>query len=175
MRWALLLGCVGAAEAQQGSIDPNWVYITAVRWVKPAKDLHAPWASARIVVLYPEGGYAEVGAVLVQGEKDKPIGLSAGDGLVIRQGTWSRTDDRVIRIHAQDVYRDAPLIHAPCGAGQKNCAALDYAEDDTCGLEGTSKTHLAQTIHCHRLVVSPLRLNLDLSELAQYARLRPKP
>jgi hypothetical protein len=158
LRWGLLLiGCGGTAAAQQGPIDPNWVYITPVKWVRPRADLHAPWAAVRVVVLYPEGRYAEVGGVLIRAEKDKPVGFSAGDGLVIRSGTWSRTDDRVIRIHAEDVYRDVPLIRAPCG------------------LEGQSKTHLAQTIHCHRLIVSPLTLNLDLDALAQYARTQAKP
>jgi hypothetical protein len=112
--------------------------------------------------------------VLTRIEKDKPLAISAGDGLVVRLGTWSRTDDRVIRIHAEDAYRDAPLLKVPCG--EKHCdAQLDYKEDDTCALEGTSKTHLAQAIHCHRFVVSPLRLDIDLNQLAHYTRAQEKP
>ena len=170
LAFLLLLLCATITQAQQGAIDPTWVYITPLQWKNPPKDLHAPYASARIVILYPEGQYAEVGTVIIRHGKNEPVGFSNGDGLVIRHGTWSRTDDRMIRIHGQDVYRDVPIVYpSGCGANPKDCDTHTGSfTDETCALEGSSKTHLAQTIHCRRMSVSPLTLNLDLNQLKTY-------
>ena len=171
MKWRgllTLLLCASAVQAQQGPIDPTWVYVTPLRWTSPPKDLHPPYASARIVILYPEGQYAELGAVLIRLDNSKRVTFKIDDGLVIRHGTWARTDDRAVRIHGQDVYRDVPIVYpSGCGGSTKDCDThTGSATDDNCALEGSSKTHLAQTIHCRRLSVSPLALNLDLEQLA---------
>ncbi len=114
----------------------------------------------RIAILYPEGEYVEVGTVLI--ERNKTVTFSAGDGLVIRGGRWSRIDEGVIRLHSRDVYRSVEIVgqHLP-----------NPFMDETCGLEGKSKEHLANSIHCKRLSFAPLRLSLDLTELRNDAQI----
>ena len=146
------------AHAQQGPIDPNWVYATPIHWKSAPKEFHESYGSARIVVLYPEGEYFDAGLVLIK--QDKSIQFSNGDGHLYRTGTWSRTDDRAIRIHSRVVYRDVSII------GQ---SLPEPFSSDTCALEGASNTHLAGTIHCHGVIMSPARLSLNLADLQTLA------
>jgi hypothetical protein len=146
------------AHAQQGPIDPNWVYVTPVHWKQAPKGFHQSDASARVVVLYPEGEYFDAGLVLIK--RNNSIQFSNGDGHLYRTGTWSRTDDRAIRIHSRVVYRDVSII------GQ---SLPEPFSTDTCALEGTSSTHLAATIHCHSLIINPAKLTLNLADLQTLA------
>jgi hypothetical protein len=166
-----VLLCAIGAHAQVGAIDPTWVYVSPIKWQHAPRGIHERTGAATVAVLFPEGRYAEVSANLVQNDATRFTTFSDGEGTLIRVGTWSRTDDHAIRIHSRNVFRDDHVFIPPY-CGRDHCAPDDpgpYA-DDNCTLEGSSKTHLAQTIHCRRLMVSPLTLNLDLNALASYTQ-----
>ncbi len=173
---AWLLLAVAGAAAQAGPIDPNWVYVTPVKWLHAPKGIDERQGFAQVLVLYPEGQFVEVRASLIQMDKTKAVGFSAGDGILLRAGTWSRTDDHVIRIHSRDTVADEHDVGVRrCDVTGKTC---DYVPrpipgpwmDETCGLEGPPGTHLAQTIRCKRLIVKPLSLDLKMSELEAYTK-----
>ena len=154
----VLLAQAISARAQQGPIEPTWIYTTPLHWKHAPRGFNLSSSSARIVVLYPEGQYFDAGLVLIK--TDKRIAFSAGDGHVLRTGTWSRTDEHVIRIKSRVVLRDVEIV------GQSLPGPITI---DTCGLEGEFPTHLAKTIHCKQLILQPSRLNLDLPELQRMA------
>jgi hypothetical protein len=117
-----------------------------------------------------------VEAALIKHDRDQSISFSVGDGQLLRFGTWSRTDDRAIRIHSRDVLKDDHILNiVHCDPGQQNCVTIEqhpipgpFAYEN-CTLEGASATHLARTIHCKRLILSESRLNLDFAELQRMA------
>jgi hypothetical protein len=169
----------GWAQAPPAAIDATWIYTTALEWHKAPRGIDSRWTFASVAVLYPDGQYVEVDTVLIARRgKSLPAGFSAGDGNLVRGGTWARTDDDVIRIHSREVWWDDHVIkHVPrCSdVERKHCSVPDPMpgpfETDTCRLEGRSATHLASTIHCSRLSLVPLRIDLDPADLQQDAQL----
>ncbi len=159
--WVCALGMAAsaAAHAQQGPIEATWVYTTQLHWKHAPRQAEVPvsTSSALVVILYPEGRYFEMGVVLIKQDRDQTITFSAGDGHVIRTGTWSRTDEDRIRIQSHVVLRDVAR-NPP-----------HEASVDTCALEGASRTHLANVLHCHRAILGPAKANLDLAELQHMA------
>jgi hypothetical protein len=158
-------------------IDPNWIYTNSLHWAHAPRGIHERSAPANVAVLYPDGQYFEVIAYLIgYDDKIRPINFSAGDGVILRAGTWSRTDEDMIRIHSREVWWDDHVIkHIPrCSdLDRQTCSPPDPMpgpyDTDTCRLEGRSATHLAAALHCKRLILIPLRLTLDQDELKQYA------
>ncbi len=154
-------------------IDPNWVYTTPLRWVHavPAAGIDERTSYATILVLYPTGQYAEVAAALLEHGREKSVTLSNSDGLILRAGTWSRTDEQVIRIQARELFRSTRSPERiKCEPGGTNCTPLKHplpgpVVTETCAIKGTSDTHIASAIHCRRLAVFPLRINLSLADL----------
>jgi hypothetical protein len=178
-----LIGWVGctilaaSAAAQTGAppppIDRNWVYQTALHWVHavPAAGIDERTTYATIMVLYPTGQFAEVSAALLEHGREKSVTLSNQDGLILRAGTWSRTDDRVIRIQARELFRSTrspERVH--CAPDGTDCTPVKHPlpgplVTETCGLAGKSGTHLAAAIQCRRVAVTPLKINLSLGDL----------
>jgi hypothetical protein len=161
------LAAFAVARAQQGAIDPNWVYTTApLKWermVGAPRDVKTRTAGATTVILYPEGQYVEIHATLWR-EGDGPIMIPGNDGLLIRTGTWSRTDDHAIRIQSHEVLRDKILLTCDARAAS-NIFCHPSTEIENCALHGFSTTQLAKSILCKRLVLQPMRLPLDLKSL----------
>ena len=157
---SLLLAQSPGAPSQAAipAIEPTWIYITPLHWKHAPRGFHLSSTPANIVVLYPEGQYFEVETALIK--NDKGVFLVQGGTRLLQTGNWSRTDDRVIRIQSRVVFRNPPI------AGQSLPEPL---ATETCGLEGKSPTHLAQTIHCPRLIFKPSHLDLDLSGLQRMA------
>lgn len=172
----VLLSQAVPTRAQQGPIEPTWIYTTPLHWKHAPKDIPESDSFASVIVLYPEGQYLEVRADLIKRDKDQFVSFSVGDGQLYRAGTWERTDDRVIRTHSRDVWKDDKILNViHCDPGHQNCVTIEQhpipgpITIDTCGLEGESPTHLAKTIHCKQLILQPSRLNLDLPELQRMA------
>lgn len=167
------LGMLAISHAQQGPIDPNWVYITPVHWKHAPRGINESWSFADVAILYPEGQYLEISAALIKRDKDKSVGVSNGDGLLLRTGTWSRTDEQVIRIHSREVFWSTETVSKYKCDQSKNCKFEEPHPEpfsmDTCGFEGRSPTHLAQAIRCKRIALTPARLNLDLIQLQTLA------
>jgi hypothetical protein len=161
----LFLLMTASAAAQQGPIDPAWVYVTRLKWHWAPKGIDSRWTFATIAILYPEGQYVEVSTTLMgYHDKSRPLNFSAGDGNLVRTGTWARTDDNMIRIHSRDVWWDPETVkYQP---EQPHPKPFTF---ETCALEGQSPTHLAKVIHCQRLSLSPLHVALDFTELQQDA------
>jgi len=155
------LSCVRAC-AQVGSIEATWVYSTPVTWERIGNGWRADerYSSTTIVVLYPEGQYLEVSSSLYR-IGSEPVSIPGTEGIVIRTGTWSRTDDRAIRIQSREVMRDKILRASNCGKGVACAPPEDKVVTENCALEGESKTRLAQVIHCRRISVSPFTLPID--------------
>jgi hypothetical protein len=164
------------AKAQQGTIEPTWIYTTPLHWKHAPRGIESSETFATVVVLYPEGQYLEIDGALIKNDKNPTIGFSHGDGLLYRAGTWERTDDHVIRTQSRDVFWstetvskskcDSILPDHPCHFEEPHPGPIII---DTCGLEGQSPTQLAKTIHCKQLILQPSRLKLDLSELQRMA------
>ena len=158
------------------TIKPTWIYTTPLHWKHAPRGIDESWSFARVTVLYPEGQYLEIHADLIKRDKDHFVTFSVGDGQLYRAGTWERTDDQVIRIHSRDVFWDTETVSKykcdsnlpdqPCSFEEPHPGPISI---DTCGLEGQSPTHLAKTIHCHHMILTPSRLNLDLPELQRMA------
>jgi hypothetical protein len=122
----LVLGQTIAAHAQQGPIEPTWIYTTPLHWKHAPRGINESWSFAQLVVLYPEGQYLEVRADLIKRDKDQFVTFSVGDGQLYRAGTWERTDDRVIRIHSRDVWKDNFILNTVhCDANNKNCVSIE--------------------------------------------------
>jgi len=158
------------------TIEPTWIYTTALHWKHAPHGIDQSWSFAQVVVLYPEGQYLEIRADLIKRDKDHFVAFSVGDGQLWRAGTWERTDDRVVRVHSRDIWKDDKILNmVHCDANNQNCVTIEQhpipgpITIDTCGLEGQSQTHLAKTIHCHQMILQPSRLNLDLPELQRMA------
>ena len=172
----VLLAQAISARAQQGPIEPTWIYTTPLHWKHAPRGINESWSFAQAVVLYPEGQYLEIRADLIKRDRDQFVSFSVGDGQLYRAGTWGRTDDHVIRIHSRDVWKEDKILNmVHCDPDHKNCVTIEQhpipgpITIDTCGLEGDSPTHLAKTIHCKQLILQPSRLNLDLPELQHMA------
>ncbi len=160
---------VSAAKPPKGPIESTWIYTTPIHWQHAPHGIHERTASATIVVLYPEGGYLEVASGLIE-QSDKSVTFSNGDDFIVRRGTWSRTDENAIRVTARDEFwDDKDLAHLPKAAGETEEQRPGPHVVDTCALEGTSTIHLAKKIHCHRLILTPAELRIDLSELQRMA------
>ena len=178
-RLCSIIACLGftvlavSARAQTAPIDSNWVYNTPLHWVHavPAAGIDERTTYATILVLYPTGQFAEVSAALLEHGREKSVTLSNSDGLILRQGTWSRTDERAIRIQARELFRSTrspERIH--CDPGGANCTPVKHPlpgpmVTETCALEGHSSSHLANAIRCRRIAAYPLRINLSLADL----------
>jgi hypothetical protein len=156
------------AHAQHGPIDPNWVNTTTpLKWQRIAgapKDVKTRTAEATTVILYPEGQYIEIHATLYR-EGDSPIMIPGNDGLLIRTGTWSRTDDRAIRIQSHEALRDKILLACNSAASASSIFCHPSTEIENCALRGFSTAQLAKAILCKRLVIQPIRLPLNLKSL----------
>jgi hypothetical protein len=164
------------AKAQQGLIDPNWVYTTPLHWKHAPRGIDESATFGALVVLYPDGQYLEIRAGLIRRDKDKSISVSAGDGLVLSTGDWSRTDEQAIRIHTRDVMWSTETVSKHKCQKTPDGPRCEFEgphpepfTTDTCALAGHSATHLAATILCHRLILTPARLNLDLPGLQSLA------
>jgi hypothetical protein len=148
---------VGSHLPAPAAIEPAWVYSTPLHWKHAPRGSDESFGSVRVVVLYPDGQYFDAGLVLIR--QNQSIQYSNGDGHLYRTGTWSRTDEHVIRIRSRVVYRDVQIVRSD------GSPMPEPTDTDTCALEGRSATHLAAVIHCKRLILKPAKLNLDLSEL----------
>ena len=147
---------VGSQTASP-AIEPTWIYITPLNWKRAPRGFHVSSSSATIAILYPEGQYFEAATILIK--TDKGVSLMEG-ARVLSTGTWSRTDDKAIRIQSRVVFRNPP---------SESHKLPEPPNTDTCGLEGQSPTHLAQRIHCKAMILSPSHLNLDLTGLQRMA------
>ena len=163
---------VVSAAAQQTAIDPNWVYVTPIAWKHAPAGIPERAGFASVAVLFPDGRYFEIRASLIQMDKTKLVSFSLGDGTLYRGGTWSRVDDDLIRIHSRDTWKDNLILGKNvCDPGGKNCQTLERPipgpfTDETCALEGESKTHLARIIQCRSFVLKATELHLDMKTLA---------
>jgi hypothetical protein len=184
MNFLLLVLLLQAAPSQTPnplpSIEPTWVYSTPIKWERiggAPRNVKERWAGATVVVLYPAGEYVEIVSNLYR-SPDGTASIPGNDGLLIRTGTWARTDDDVIRIHSREVLEDKVIRSSKCDktASGVKCsppAALTLPspfESDTCALQGQSPTHLAGTVFCKRIAVSPVRINFDLTSVEARVR-----
>jgi hypothetical protein len=155
------------------SVDLNWVYTTPTHWKHAPRGIDESWSFANLAILYPEGQYLEISASLLKRDKSQSVAVSNGDGLLLRTGTWSRTEEQVIRVHSHEVFWSTETVAKyKCDPSRKCEFQEPHAEPfttDTCGLEGHSATHLAAAIHCNRVLLAPAKLNLDLTQLHSLA------
>jgi hypothetical protein len=163
-------------QAQRGPIDPAWVYTTPLNWKHAPAGIDESFTFAKVVVLYPEGEFLEISAGLIRRDKDRLVTVSNGDGLLLSTGTWSRTDEQVVRIHSREVMWSTENVSKHICHQTPAGIHCDFEEPhpepfttETCALEHRSPTHLAATIHCKSLTLHPVRLNLDPASLQQLA------
>ena len=169
----MLTAAANAQTPPPSPIDSTWVYTTQLHWVHavPAPGIDERTTYATILILYPTGQFAEVSAALLEHGREKSVTLSNSDGLILREGTWSRTDDRAIRIQARELFRsNRSPERQKCDVNGANCSPVKHPVPgpvltENCALHGTSHTHLAGEVQCRRIVVSPLHINLSLADL----------
>ena len=157
-------------------IEANWVYLSPLDWhpveVVPGaeKERGTP---ATIAVFYPEGQYVEIVATLLTPGRHAHVRFSASDGLLMRVGSWARTDDRLIRVQSREVFHDdklAPLIQCSLIQNGKHCVPAQPRPrgplvTEMCGLAGRDPDHFASEIHCRHSSLSPLRIDLSVRDL----------
>jgi hypothetical protein len=160
----VLIACCPAGIAQEKTIDPDWVYVSSLTWkhVKDAlKSQGHQGAFAEIVVLYPDGEYAEVGSWLVRANRKSAPAIAPGEGFIIRMGRWTRIDDDLVRLENREVLREKVVEEA----GSHASAPTNY----TCKLERMGRDrHLAGTILCADQILTPL---LSLESYGQLRQL----
>jgi hypothetical protein len=133
---------------------------------------HSEKAYGTLVILYLDGVYAEVSASFIKTNSKLPVGLNLNDGFVIRLGTWSRTEDDVL-IHTQsrEVVREKMIRKEACQTTTNGqvCSPAPEAVlsgplmTNTCRLEHSSSTHIADAIVCSGLTVFHPQHAIDLS------------
>jgi hypothetical protein len=160
-------------------IDPNWIYTTPIHWQRiggaPGSESER-CSSATTAVLYPDGKYVEISSNLLRFGKG-PAMIPGNDGLLIRTGTWARTDEDRIRIHAREVMEDkmVRVVHCETTPQGRKCPPLSDPplpgpfETVTCALEGRSPTHLAKLIHCPKFSYAPPFIDFDLKSVRDRA------
>ena len=90
-----------ASPAQQPAIDPFWIYSTPPSWHRlPAADQFGT-DPLNLVLLTPEGEYAETRAILLRTGKHGVPHLELSTLTVSRLGRWSKTDDNAVRFTSQ--------------------------------------------------------------------------
>ncbi|WP_142988418.1 hypothetical protein [Granulicella rosea] len=156
-----------AARAQEPKVDPNRVFTTQLHWERVGgapRSATDRWASGSLAILYRDGTYAAVTASFRRIAKDAPISLSLNEGYVIRLGTWTKTDDNMIRIESREVARDAVVQRA----GDAEAPLPGPVSARTCRLDKPSVEHLSDAIHCNGgngLTLTPPDAPVDLNDL----------
>ena len=180
--WALMCGLLGVGAGAQARtpIEGNWVYVSGLSW----RPVEVPLGSekqrgtpATIAIFYPDGAYVEVVATLLTPGKHMHVRFSASDGLLMRVGTWSRTDDRVIRIASREVFHDdkiEPRVRCSLTASGKDCVPTRPMPagplvTETCGFVVGDAAHFASEVRCRRYALSPLGIDLSLADLETLA------
>lgn len=85
-----------ASPAQQPAIDPFWIYSTPPSWHRFSADQFGT-DPLNLVLLTPDGEYAEVRATLLRTGKHGIPHLELSSLAVSRLGRWSKTDDNAVR------------------------------------------------------------------------------
>jgi hypothetical protein len=167
---------VGGAVAQETDVDPGRVFTTDLRWERVAGAPHSEklrYADGTLVILYLDGVYAEVTASFIKTNSKLPVGLNLNEGLIVRLGTWSRTEDDVL-IHTQsrEVMREKMIRKETCQTTTNGQVCSPEPEaalpgplmTNTCRLEHPSSTHIADAIVCTGLTLFHQQHAIDLSD-----------
>jgi hypothetical protein len=154
----VLATLAGLAQTRsQSKIDLKWVYISGeLNWVAPPKDPELPKyevASARILVFYPSGEFADT-SFWVGRYKKGPIFIIPGEGFGVRKGNWVRDGDLVV-VQGRLVNSEGLGVYHP---------PRSYDIKETWRAEGTCKGRL-----CARLV-SPSQIYVPLRAMENLKR-----
>jgi len=99
------------AQTKINAIAPDWVLVsTPLKWEShPRKaEFHIHTAPATLLVVYPNGMYAEVACLLIE-QTDGRVTISHGDGYIVRSGTWKTVDNKLVA-NATVVFRTLWLV-----------------------------------------------------------------
>jgi hypothetical protein len=172
----------GVVIAQETDLDPNRIFTTDLRGKRVAGAPHSEklrYADGTLVILYREGGYAEVPASFIKTNGKSSIGLNLNEGFIVRLGTWSRTEDDVlIRTQSREVVREKIIQKESCQttANGRVCSPVPETAlpgpllTNTCRLEHPSSTHIADAIVCRGLIVFHPGHTIDLSDFSSIVR-----
>jgi hypothetical protein len=112
----IVLAVADGTLGQTAKIDPAWVYISQpLKWETPPKKLHLEikTSDAEILILYPSGDLAVVACLLIR-RRDGKIGISRGNGEVVRVGSWGNSGNS-LTLTSHVVFRTLRLINSTTG------------------------------------------------------------
>jgi hypothetical protein len=107
---ALFLTILVAAQpsSMAEKINLRWVYVNSdLAWESPPKELKKGYTvadNAKLVILYPQGDYAEISATLFRDRKNGRLSICEACGFVVYRGTWKLNGDGTVTIKSRWVY-----------------------------------------------------------------------
>ncbi len=167
---ALIVPCLLAvtAAAQQSSIDPFWIYTSALSWHRLGAPDQFETSPLNLVLLSPEGEYAELRVSLLRTGKHGVPHLDLSTIAATRIGHWTRTDDNAVRFTSHAVSALAP------STSEKDPEHSLLYENST--LQGKAPFRLAATIVSARQALVPLSDLSDTKDLrTAIDRASPRP
>jgi hypothetical protein len=144
-------------------IDLQWIYVSdGLKWETPPKGTTEGVKycnNAFLAVFFPSGDYAAVFPVLYRDNKTKHISISRGDGMVIRNGRWTKETNGSIRIVSSIVYTPLPQAgrHYP----------TDKKEEEW-KPSGKAEGRIASKLRSPKVTLVPLQNFTDLEFLSNY-------
>ncbi len=146
------------AHAQEPKVDPNRVFTTPLHWsrvVGAPRSEPLRVADGSLAILYQDGTYAAVTASFIRSGREQHVGLNLNEGEIVRLGTWTKTDDDMIRIESREVLREKMVQRVVCAPKGQNCHPVPEAPlpapttARTCRLDKPSVEHLSDMIYCN--------------------------
>jgi hypothetical protein len=159
------------AVGQGVGIDPNRLYVTPLNWHNAPRGIHEQAARAQLLVLFADGQFAELDSTMMRRDRKSLITFSAGDGNHVRLGTWTRTDDDVIRIVSREEFRDPEtvprMVCQPPTSGS-GCTKVEeplpgFETVEMCGMRGHPRDAVADALDCGTRSLSRLKFAIDLA------------
>ncbi len=162
------LAASAIAQSTQPPIDPFWIYTTAPSWHHIGSGDQFATAPLNLVLLTPEGQYAELRVSLVRTGRHGTSRLDTSNMIVTRLGQWTRTDDNAVR------FTSRPPNPTPLTSKTQLTSPPPLYENSR--LEGKAQYRLAAAIVSARQTVMPLADLSDPADLrAAISRAVPTP
>ena len=155
----MLLVAVQSSPSTE-KIDLHWVYVNSdLVWESPPKELNKGYTvadNASLIILYPDGKYAEISGTLFRERKTGRISICPPCGFIVYKGSWKLNTDGNAVIKSRWVYGGASRV------GRKPPGP---EIEENWKLHGSSKGRVALAIETSKSKYIPLSNLTNLSFL----------
>jgi hypothetical protein len=160
----VMLLCAGVL-AQPAPIKHEWVLVgwQPIRWGTPPPEarLQIKTSPAEILVLYPNGDFADVRCLLIK-RNDGSVVISNGDGQIIAAGRWAHDGETMV-VDSWVVYRTVRIEGQTTPEPPKRQVFSSRTRDGRWEVEGDGK------------VYKPMPELADMDTLSRLAATRETP